>query len=274
MNRRARPGNIHRLLVTLSLLAAIPAWAETRVDWQDQPGLGDLFAEAGVDGTFVSCRQPDGVVTGYAPERAMRRYPPASTFKIPHTLIALDAGVVSGPDELFVWDGSPRSFRIWERDMSLAEALLASNVPVYQQIAVRVGRERMLAQLSAFDYGNKAVGNSLIDFWLIGPLEISAVEQCRFLLRLAAGQLPVSDDALLALRHTLASDAGQGVTLYAKTGWANALEPDLGWWVGWVEGPFGRAAFALNIDMPDASFVERRIELGRKALKQLGLLPD
>src|SRR3954468_9254616 len=35
---------------------------------------------------------------------------PASTFKVPHALAALDAGVVSGADEKFAYDGKETSF--------------------------------------------------------------------------------------------------------------------------------------------------------------------
>ncbi len=226
-----------------------------------------------MDGTFVSCRHPDGVMSGHNSERAMRRLPPASTFKIPHTLIALEKGAVSGPDEIFEWDGKPRTFRSWERDMTLGEAMQASNVPVYQEIAGRIGQDHMEAYLESFEYGTGQAGDSLTDFWLVGPLEISAIEQCRFLLRLAAGQLPVAEKHLQALRAMLGTDVGGGVTLYAKTGWATAPGPGPGWWVGWLEGPFGRVAFALNIDLLEAGQAPLREKLGRKSLQALGILP-
>ena len=38
-------------------------------------------------------------------ERAGKRYSPASTFKVPHTLFALDAGVVKDEFQVFPWDG-------------------------------------------------------------------------------------------------------------------------------------------------------------------------
>ena len=38
--------------------------------------------------------------------------------------------------------------------------------------------------------------------------------------------------------------------LRAKTGWQARVEPQIGWWVGWVETPTGAVIFALNIDLP------------------------
>src|SRR5882672_11274171 len=51
------------------------------------------------------------------------RLTPASTFKIPHALAALDAGVVSGPDHVFKWDGVPCAYESWRRDHTLASAM-------------------------------------------------------------------------------------------------------------------------------------------------------
>lgn len=268
------PSWLFLALLTGALIHVEAMGESIELEWNEQPAIARLFPQAGVDGTFVSCRQPDGVMTGHNWQRAMQRLPPASTFKIPHALFALQSGVVSGPSEMFEWDGVARAFASWERDMSLADALQVSNVPVFQEVAGRIGRERMQAFLDSSAYGTQKVGESLSDFWLVGPLEISAVEQCRFMLRLAAGELPVADEHLQTLRTMLATDMGGGVTLHAKTGWATAPEPGPGWWVGWVEGPFGRAGFALNIDMPAPSYASLRPELGSKALRLLGLLPE
>ena len=266
-----------RAAVLLAVSIAVPTSAVARgsaVSWASSSTIERLFNEAGVTGTFVSCRTPGGVVTGVDAERAMQRFPPASTFKIPHTLIALEAGVVEGTQEMFEWDGAPRLVSSWQRDMTLAEAMKASNLHVYQEIARRIGPERMREWVGGLGYGNGESGAKLDRFWLEGPLEISAVEQCRFLLRLAAGQTPVSAETLAVLRDMLEEDRGRGIRLYAKTGWAGFPGPGIGWWVGWAEGPFGMAAFALNIDMPDSSYAPRRIELGRQALHALGFLVE
>ena len=58
----------------------------------EEPDLGRFFQ--GTEGTFV----------GLDPERARTCFLPASTFKIPHTLIALETGDASGPDFPLTWD--------------------------------------------------------------------------------------------------------------------------------------------------------------------------
>jgi len=253
----------------------MPVNAESSgIEWIEDQAIAQLFVDAGVDGTFVSCRSRSDVMVGHNSHRALKRLPPASTFKIPHTLVALKTSAVSDINESFAWDGSPRRFGFWERDMTLAEAFEASNLHVYQEVASRIGRVELESSLVEFNYGNRQVGPWLSSFWLQGPLEISAVEQCRFLLSLATGQFPVDNVQWKVLRQLMASDAGGGVTLYAKTGWANAPDPGPGWWVGWIEGTFGVVAFALQIDMPEPAHAALRVELGSKALVVLDLLPS
>jgi beta-lactamase class D len=55
----------------------------------------------------------------FNPERATQRMSPASTFKIPHSLMALDAGVLKDEFQLFRWDGVERSFSGHNQDQNL-----------------------------------------------------------------------------------------------------------------------------------------------------------
>ncbi|HEY9658571.1 MAG TPA: penicillin-binding transpeptidase domain-containing protein, partial [Allocoleopsis sp.] len=52
----------------------------------------------------------------YDQERSDRAYSPASTFKIPHSLFALDAGVVRDEFQVFEWDGVERDFAPHNQD--------------------------------------------------------------------------------------------------------------------------------------------------------------
>ena len=114
--------------------------------------------------------------------RARTGYLPGSTFKIPHALIALETGVVADVDkEVIRWDGVVREIEEWNRDHTLRTAMRYSVVPVFQQIANRIGAERMKQFVDAFDYGNRDIGGALDRFWLDGALRISALEQIEFL---------------------------------------------------------------------------------------------
>jgi beta-lactamase class D len=65
---------------------------------------------------------------------------PASTFKIPNSIIALETGVVK--DAIILHGGKPQPFREWKKDMSMREAIALSAVPIYQELARRIGLDR------------------------------------------------------------------------------------------------------------------------------------
>ena len=99
MNRRSL------ILFSLSIVLAFRTLAasasQERADWSS------FFTTAEVHGTIVVLDNRNGteVAFVYDSERAGRRYSPASTFKIPHSLFALDAGILR--DEFQVSDRSP-----------------------------------------------------------------------------------------------------------------------------------------------------------------------
>ena len=156
--------------------------------------------------------------------------------------------------------------------MGLRDAIRVSNMPVYQELARRIGLDHMRENLAAIPYGNTETGIEVDTFWLKGPLQISALEQTRFLAQLAQGSLPFSADIQQSVREILQLEMGDDWILYGKTGWTTTPDPDIGWWVGWVVKDGHVFSFALNIDMPERSDVAKRVELGKASLKALGIL--
>jgi beta-lactamase class D len=114
------------------------------------------------------------------------------------------------------------------------------------------------------------IGKVVDRFWLDGPLAISAVEQAEFLQRLADGKLPVSAEAVRAVKEITLLEKTTAQTLHAKTGWH---WPDhgqqIGWWVGWVERGGKNLAFALNLDITKEEDAAKRIPIGRECLRVL-----
>lgn len=258
-----------RLGLALLLLFSSQAYA---LDWQDSPEVGQLFKAAGVEGTFVVYDTAAQRLVGHDQVRANTRFIPASTFKIPNTLIGLSVGAVSSVDEVLPYGGKPQPFKAWERDMSLRDAISASNVAIYRELARRIGLEGMRDHVARIDYGSAEIGTKVDDFWLSGPLKISAVEQTLFLARLADSALPFPKGVQETVSEIIRLEQRNGLTLYGKTGWENAPEPGTGWWVGWVEKDGQAYPFALNIDIRQASDAGKRVELGRASLQALGLL--
>jgi len=154
----------------------------------------------------------------------------------------------------------------------MREAIAASSVPIYQEIARRVGIARYREWLDRLDYGNRQPGTVVDRFWLDGPLEISAVEQAKFVARLAQGQLPVSARSQSIVRDILRLESGNTRVLFGKTGWLFSSTPQIGWWTGWVEQAGKISAFSLNIDMASSAEVSKRIPLGKALLAKLGAL--
>ena len=157
------------------------------------------------------------------PSQACRvRITPASTFKVPHALAALDAGVVSGPDEVFSWDGKGDWPPSSPRDHTLASALRNSVVWYFQRIAERLGAEREQAYLQRLAFGNMDSSSGLTSFWLGGSLQVTPEEQLAFWNRLYADRLPIAPAAVAAVKHMLIQPSG--VVVHA-VGEQRFLEP-------------------------------------------------
>jgi len=244
---------------------------------------GALRAE-GIDpskSALVILRLEDERVWSSGGARIHERFAPASTSKIPHTLLAYETGAVTGPGERFNWDGQKRFLDSWNEDQDFATAFQRSTVWIYQIVVPRIGAEKLTAAFEAFDYGNAAIGGpELISrYWLEGPLAISAAEQVAFLSRLVRRTLPISAETYAAAIPVMELARGDSWTLYGKTGWKSVEgEMDIGWFVGWAEQAAGEApgtyVFALNMDMPGGMAESpRRRAAVELALRLIGALP-
>ena len=133
------------LASTLSGIAVADDGLIERPDW------GAYFAEFGATGTLVVVdeRQTPPATLVYNPDRAKRRYSPASTFKIPHTLFALDAGVVVDEFQVFAWDGVMRTFAGHNQDQNLRSAMRCSTLWVYQKFAKQISEAKARSYLRA-----------------------------------------------------------------------------------------------------------------------------
>jgi beta-lactamase class D len=258
-----------------AVLAALAAGsaAAGAASLEERPDLAAVLARQKVAGTFVLYDVAADRLFAADSARAQRRFRPASTFKVVNSLIALETGAVKDENEVIPYGGKPQPFDHWEKDMAMREAIRASSLPVYQEIARRVGAERMRQQLSRLGYGNGAVGPDVDRFWLDGSLRVSAIEQTLFLARLARGRLPLSARAQAIVRDILRLDSGSDAALYGKTGFIPADGRKLGWWVGWVERGGKLHTFALNLDLGSFEEAPRRVAIGRELLVAAGVLP-
>lgn len=256
------------ILALLAWSGAATATAAPRDDW------ARLFEDAGVTGTLLVVDERDGTRHVHDDARARQRFVPASTFKIPHLLFALDAGIATDAAQPFRWDGVPRRFAHWNRDQTLSEAMRGSTVWVFQGFAKTLGERRERRYLRRLGYGNRSVAGGIDRFWLDGGLAISAVEQIAFLQRLRRDALPLDVAHQRLVKDLIVIERSPGFVLHGKTGWTFDAEPQLGWFVGWVDTADGAVFFALNMDMPGgAADAPKREAIVRAALRSIGALP-
>lgn len=242
--------------------------------WKERPEWEQIFLDAGVTGTIAIFDERDGSHWVHDADRAHQRFPPASTFKIPHALFALEAGIVRDEFQVFAWDRRQRDIPSWNRDQDLRSSMRHSVVWVYEEIARALGEERERQFLLQIAYGNADPGGGIERFWLDGALRISAFEQLQFLQRLYRNQLPFRLEHQRLVKDVIVVEAGPDWILRAKTGWQARGDPQVGWWVGWVERPEGTVFFALNITMPGkAADLPKREAIARAVLRNMGALP-
>lgn len=261
------------LVIALALAACAAApptpRAESRVDW------GQYFAAYNLEGAFVLYDPQTAHYQRYNPIRCAERFIPASTFKLPHALIALETDIV--PDEYFTlaWDGTEWPSAAWNQDQTFESALQNSVVWYFQELARREGAERLQYYVDAIGYGNQNIGGNLDSFWLDGDLRISADEQIAFLERLYRETLPFKPHAQQLVKTLLRVEDTPDYRMTAKTGWATRVSPQIGWYIGYIEKAGAVYFFALNVESaaPGPDFSEARFAITRSLLQNAGILP-
>lgn len=261
---------IRNLLVAIAIVIAPVCFAS---DITENQQWQHYFEQYQATGTIVIAdgrTQSSNRLQAYNAERAKVRYAPASTFKIPHTLMALDSGAVIAGQH-FKWDGAESAFALHNQDQTLESAMRYSVIWVYRQFATAIGKARAEQYLQQLQYGNANASTEQGDYWIDGELAISAVEQIGFLQQLYAETLPFKSQHQQLVKSLILNEQGEDWVLRAKTGW----QGNYGWWVGWVELPDGPVFFALNIDTPNRlADLPKREQIGRAVLESLQVLPN
>jgi beta-lactamase class D len=234
--------------------------------------FGRLFAERGVEGTFLLYDLQTGDSIGYRPERWDSAYIPASTFKIFNAMVALETGVIASPETIIPWDKVKRSVPDWNRDHTLASGFKVSAVWFYQELARRIGKQRMQAYLDSVGYGNRTMGGPIDWFWLGGGLRITPRQQVEFLVRLYQNRLPFSERTISLVKEIMIAEQTGDYTLRAKTGRSGDGIPEVGWYVGYVERDKKVYFFATELDVRSDADARQRVELSKALLRYCGIL--
>ena len=221
--------------------------------------LSTVAAPALGPGECVVVAPLHGPETVFGGDECARRTLPASTFKVPHALIALQTDVVTSTS-VITWDGTRRDFARWNADQTLESSLKRSVVWVYQRFATAIGRERELEHLRAFGYGSATFTGEVTDFWLNGDLQISPNEQVAFLRRMFSYHLPVDRAHIDTVKRDLIMPRGKlenaagvhefplrwpaGTIVRGKTGNGTVDGEHVSWLVGELEAGGRQYVFA------------------------------
>lgn len=263
-------------LLTISLLIFTTATAYGQSPCLPESVVREAFA--GREGALVVVDSSSGTLSTFGPQMAAKRLAPCSTFKIWNTLIGLECGILSSPDQAFYqWDGEKRSIAAWNRDLTLLEAFQASCVPGFQNLARQIGADRMQSWIDRIEYGNRDTSAGVDLFWLPArsrtTILISPTEQAQLTNQLITGKLPFSQASFAVLKKLMTVSKTEKGFLFGKTGSGSDDRGAyvLGWFVGFVESKgktyvFACAAQGENIMSKDARAIVESV------FKKQGLL--
>ncbi len=178
-------------------------------------------------------------------EEAKKSAIPASTYKIPHTIIGLETGELKDEKTIFVWDGKAK---------------------------------RMNENLSKLHFGEMHVTEETIaNFWLTGESKINPFQQIDFLKRLYNKELPISEATYKAIKNILIIEDNKDFTLSGKTGLSIGDKETVGWFVGYLEKGKQVCFFTTKIspkekEMSAKEFSPIRKAITLAALKELNIM--
>jgi len=181
-------------------------------------------------GCFLIYEVNDDLYQIYNSPRCEQGFLPASTFKILNALIGLETGVITDQNMVIPWDSVVRSEEIWNKDHTLATAIPYSVVPYFQELARRIGVERMKQYVDDSDYGRMDINPETIDrFWLWGDSRITPWEQLNFMIHFYANQLPFSQTNIELVKKLIVLKETDQWVFRGKTGMTVQDGKNIGW---------------------------------------------
>ena len=270
-------------LVALALITVVSLTAPARAQ-AGEPDFAKLFS--GRDGCFeLYDLKTNKLIVRSNARRCAERTSPCSTFKVPLSLMAFDAGLLTDENSPMKWDGTLTSREVWNHDHTAATWMQNSVVWFSQRLTPMLGMEKVKSYLARFDYGNRNMTGGLTTAWLSSSLTISPDEQLTFWKRFWREELPVSKHAFDVTKEiTFVDKSASGWTLHGKTGSGHvgslAANPDSTLWQGWFVGHVARGdreyvfvtAYTdrmVSRDRSPGGFIAR--DITKKILTKMGL---
>lgn len=232
------------------------------------------FDEYGVKGCFVLYNESENEYVIYNPVTCDSGYIPASTFKIPHAVIALEEGWVKDTGDVIKWNKQYWPIQAWNGDQTLKSSIKYSCVWVYTGFAAKAGIKTYYSYVKDFDYGNMDLRGPTNRFWLEGALRISAKQQIDFLKKFYHDSLPVTKRSVDLVKDCIVLEQTDQYKFSGKTGGGMLSETDyIMWLVGYLEREGNVYFYAMNFRSNDYNNTAKaRQAITREILKVLGLI--
>jgi beta-lactamase class D len=249
------------------------------LEQKQQVDFSQRFKSLGVNGSILIYDLNQNLFYQHNRDRNDTAFLPGSTYKIPNSLIALETGVIQNDVDVLTWDGIERGLADapideWNQDLNLRLAFNYSAVWFYQVLARKIGHQRMQDFVTKIQYGNQNIGakEDIDKFWLEGELRITPRQQIDFLRRLQQNDLPFAQKNIDLVKDIAIAEQTSNYVLRGKTGWVTSINPQIGWYVGYLEQNDNVYFFATNIDLVTNKDVAARLEVTKLCLQDLGLL--
>ena len=262
-----------RTIPFLAIIAVLMGFTGQKEIIRDD--LKTIYEQAKVQGSFVLFDQNKNEWIFCNRTQLNQPFIPASTFKIYNSLVGLETGVIKDENFVIPWDSVIRQNSKWNADHDLKTAFKNSTVWYYQELAERVGGQRMKYWLDKVPYGNCDTTGGISRFWLTGGLRITPAEQIDLLRKLRNNQLPFSQRSMDIVKKIMIAKDTLDYVVRAKTGWGDEKDRIIGWYVGYVEKKGNVYYFAncmQSSDLSNKTFGKERIDITYKMLKGLKIL--
>lgn len=259
------------ILILLTIVSFFQVSVSQKVTEKD---FSSYFKKYDLDGCFVLYDQAGNSYVRYNSALCDSGYIPASTFKIPNSLIALEEGIIKDTSEVIRWDGHEWPNKNWNQDQTLRTAIKYSCVWVYAGFAEKIGIAKYAAWLKSFNYGNQDLTGPPSRFWLNGPFRISANEQIDFLRKFYNYSLPVSSSSINSVKDFIVLEKSDSWKLSGKTGTGMLSETDyIMWLIGYLEKDNNPYFYAINFKTSDFDRSGKaRISITKDILRDLKLI--
>ncbi len=261
--------------IVLMLLCVLCSCSFNKNSLCNDEDIANIFQKNIATGTMIVASEDNNSYYIFNNKRASTPLSPASTFKIPNSIIAIENGILENQYEVIKWDGEKRFLNSWNQDQNLKSSYKTSCVWFFQELAKRIGKEKYISYLNKLDYGNKLIGQDVTRFWLNSSkedLKITAYQQIQFLSKLYKRELPISSKTYDILEDIMLEESCDNYKLYSKTGASTKDWVGHGWYVGYVKLKNTTWLFATNIIINNQQDLAKRKVITMEALKKKGII--